>query len=78
MSDQADEQRRGEHDRAERDDNLIGNAPEVGAESPEQERSRRDLTTPHETPAGAEDNERMPSTRGTEGTAGASGDGDPE
>ncbi len=57
MSDQADERRRDEHDRAGRDDNLIGNAPQVGAESPEQERARRDLTTPHETPVGADTNE---------------------
>ena len=73
MSDQADERRRSEHDRAGRDDNIIGNAPQVGAESPEQERSRDDLTTPHETPAGADDNERMPSTRGTEGMDGMGG-----
>jgi peptide/nickel transport system ATP-binding protein len=71
LNEQGDGQRRGEHDRAVRDDNLIGNQPERGAESREDEQERRDLTTPHETPAGAEDNELVPRTDGTEGAAGS-------
>ncbi len=43
--------------RRDREQNIIGNTPDVGAESREDEQARRDLTTPHQTPDGADDNE---------------------
>ncbi len=57
MSDQPDDQQRRDQERRDRNDNIIGNSPEVGAESREDERARRDLTTPHETPDGVDEHE---------------------
>ncbi len=51
-----DDERRNQ-ERQGRQENIIGNSPEVGAESREDQRARRDLTTPHATPDGVDDNE---------------------